>query len=338
MIDNQTVSTQDLLDCLRDNYGLKIEDLRFLPLGADLNSSVYKARTHDNRLYFIKLKRNYRHDINLAVTRLLHETGIQQIILPVKTLQGQEAQCIDNATVIVYPYIEGKDGFSRELTNDQWFLLGKAFRQIHEIEVPSSLLNQIPRETYSNKWQQMVMSFLIEEELKLNNNEIGLKLMEFVKENKVIIRKLVDRAYELGQKAKEQSTKFVLCHSDIHGGNVLIDEENDFYIVDWDEPIMAPKERDLMFVGGGVANVWNKPHEEMFFYKGYGESEVNQIILAYYRHERIVEDIAIYCQELLLASVSSGDRQVIYKHFMDMFEPQGVVDIAFQTYEGFYGH
>ena len=33
------------------------------------------------------------------------------------------------------------------------------------------------------------------------------------------------------------------------------------YIVDWDEPIMAPKERDLMFIGGGVANVWNKPRK-----------------------------------------------------------------------------
>lgn len=31
---------------------------------------------------------------------------------------------------------------------------------------------------------------------------------------------------------------------------------------------MAPKERNLMFIGGGVANVWNNPREEKFFYKG----------------------------------------------------------------------
>ena len=88
-----------------------------------------------------------------------------------------------------------------------------------------------------------------------------------------------------------------------------------------------------MFIGGGVANVWNNPHEEEFFYKGYGVTEVNMTILAYYRHERIVEDIAIYFQELLLAPVSNADRQVIYKHFMDMFTPNGVVEIAFKTYE-----
>jgi hypothetical protein len=38
-------------------------------------------------------------------------------------------------------------------------------------------------------------------------------------------------------------------------------------------------------IGGGVANVWNKPHEEKYFYKGYRNTEINMAILAYYRHE-----------------------------------------------------
>ncbi len=97
---------------------------------------------------------------------------------------------------------------------------------------------------------------------------------------------------------------------------------------------MAPKERDLMFIGGGVANVWNNPREEEFFYKGYGKTNVNRAILAYYRHERIVEDIVEYCQALLLTSDGGKDRLEMCKQFMDMFEPNGVVDIAFQTDEG----
>ncbi len=122
-----------------------------------------------------------------------------------------------------------------------------------------------------------------------------------------------------------------MCHSDIHGGNVLIANDGDIYIVDWDQPITAPKERDLMFIGGGVANVWNNPHEEEFFYKGYGKTEINREILAYYRHERIVEDIALYSQQLLLTAYGGNDREVMYKQFIDMFEPRGVVDIAFKT-------
>jgi spectinomycin phosphotransferase len=154
-----------------------------------------------------------------------------------------------------------------------------------------------------------------------------------MKKHSIIIHRLVDRAEQLGKQIQNQLPEFVLCHSDIHGGNVLMDGNNIIYMVDWDDPIMAPKERDLMFIGGGVANVWNKPHEEEFFYKGYGKTEINKTILAYYRHERIVEDIAVLGQQLLLTSVSEQHRAESYKHFIAQFEPQGVVDIAFKTDE-----
>lgn len=154
-----------------------------------------------------------------------------------------------------------------------------------------------------------------------------------MKEHRAVIHRLVDRAESLSQKILEQSPEFVLCHSDIHGGNVLIDGNSVIYIVDWDEPIMAPKERDLMFIGGGVANIWNNPREEGLFYKGYGNTTVNRVILDYYRHERIVEDMALVGQALLLTTAGGENRLELYKQFMDMFQPGGVVDIAFKTDE-----
>ena len=67
----------------------------------------------------------------------------------------------------------------------------------------------------------------------------------------------------------------------------------------------------------------------------YGKTEINKTILAYYRHERIVEDIALYSQDLLLTTAGGEDRAEMYKHVEAMFEPKGVVDIAFKTDEGF---
>lgn len=68
-----------------------------------------------------------------------------------------------------------------------------------------------------------------------------------MKENILSIRRLVDRAEQLGQKLQEQSHKLVLCHSDIHGGNVLLAGNDNIYIVDWDDPIMAPYENMTHF-------------------------------------------------------------------------------------------
>lgn len=267
----------------------------------------------------------------------MHRNGIQHIIPPIKTIHGRSILPIDDFCLIIYPFIEGVNGFSHKLTDKQWITLGKALRQVHDFDVPSSLLKHIRQETYSPKWRQTVRSLYanIQNE-SASNDIIALKFLNFMKEHRLIIHRLVDRAEQLYYTIKEQPAKLVLCHSDIHGGNVLIKGSDTIYIVDWDEPIMAPKERDLMFIGGGIANVWNDPQEEVSFYKGYGNTDVNISLLAYYRHERIVEDIAEYWQALLLANFDNihNNRSEMYKQFISMFDPQGVVDIAFKTDKG----
>ena len=333
----QPLLNQRIIDCLNTDYGIKVTRLTFLPIGADMNASVYKAEAHNQSSYFIKLKRGHHHDISATIIALLHDTGIQQIIPPIKTNDGQPIQHIDDFTLIVSPFIEGQDGFSRDLTDCQWVTLGKVMRQIHEIDVPPSIQLMIRREDYSPKWREAVRSLYDHIESESSNDEVSSKLMTFMKNNAAVIHRLVDRAEQLSKHIQDQLPDFVLCHSDIHGGNVLMDGNDIIYMVDWDDPIMAPKERDLMFIGGGIANVWNKPHEEKFYYKGYGKTEINMANLAYYRHERIVVDIAEYGQQLLLTSVGDQDRVELYKHFIAQFEPQGVVEIAFKTDENLIG-
>lgn len=330
----QTLSDQRIISCLNVDYGIEVTTLVFLPVGADMNASVYRAQAVDLTSYFVKLKHNHHHDISVEIAELLHDAGIQQIIPPIRTIHDRSTQRIEDFTLIVYPFIEGKDGFSRDLTDNQWIHLGKALRQIHEMDVPLSIQNEIRWEAYSPKWRELVRSLYIHIEAEPSGDNIALKLLKFMKENILEIRRLVDRAEQLGQKLRDQSPEFVLCHSDIHGGNVLLNGNDIIYIVDWDDPIMAPKEHDLMFIGGGVANVWNKPYEGKLFYKGYGKTEVNSTILTYYRHERIVEDIALYGQKLLLTTEGGKERREMYRQFIAMFEPQGVVDIAFKTDEG----
>ena len=320
-------SDQCIIDCLKTYYGIEVVKLTFLPLGADMNAAVYKVETkrHD---YFVKLKHGRSHDTSVAIMELLQHAKVQQIIVPIKTIHDQATQPINDFTLIVYPFIEGQDGFNRSLTDEQWLILGKTLRQIHEINVPAAIQHYIRRETYSPKWREAVRSIYPHLETK-PTGEVAVKLWTFMKEHLEAIQKLVDCAEQLAKKLHNEPIKPILCHSDLHGGNILIDKANNPYIVDWDEPIMAPKERDLMFIGGGVGNVWNKPHEEELFYKGYGETEVNRTILAYYRHVRIVEDIALYSQDILFTTVKDEDKFEMHKHFIDMFEPNGVVDIAF---------
>ncbi len=320
-----------ILNCLSTYYLIEATALAQLPLGADVNASIYKAQASDQKTYFVKLKQGHFHDANIAILELLQMAGIQQLIPPIKTIEGKQIQQVGDFTLIVYPFVEGQDGFSCSLTDEQWVALGRVLRQVHEVDVPAPLKTQIRREDFSPKWRDIVRSLYAHIEAISTDDEIALNLWKFFQKNESMIQQLVDRSEELSQKACSHPLKFVLCHSDIHGGNVLVNGNEALYIVDWDDPILAPKERDLMFIGGGVGNVWNKPHEERLFYQGYGQVDVDWTLLAYYRYERIVEDIAVYGRELLLKPTEGKNRLEMYKQFMNMFKPQGVVDIAFAT-------
>lgn len=331
MIEKPTLPSQHIIDCLNTDYGIVVATFTLLPLGADIHASVYKAETHEGSSYFVKLKRGHHDDISVTILALLEASGIQRIILPIKSIYGKPTQHIGDFTLIVYPFVEGRNGLCHHLTDDQWVALGKVMRQVHEFNVPPPIADRIRKESYSPKWREAVRSLDAHIDGDQISDEVALKLQAFIKEHRAAIHRLVDRAESLSQKIQEQSPEFVLCHSDIHGGNVLIDKNGAIYIVDWDEPIMAPKERDLMFIGGGVANVWNDPREEEFFYRGYGKTQINKVILAYYRHERIVEDIAVLGQALLLTPTGVEDRLELYKQFTDMFKSSGVVEVAFKT-------
>jgi spectinomycin phosphotransferase len=333
MLEKQPVSEQRIIDCLITDYCIDVSTLTFLPLGADMHASVYKAQGHDQSSYFVKLKRSHHPDISPLIIGLLQDAGIKQIIPIFKTIENHPTQRIGDFTLTVSPFIEGQDGFSRDLTGDQWVTFGKILRQVHEIEVPPLIQAMLRRESYSPQWRDAVRSLYAHIESEPASDEVAVQLVAFMKQHAASIHRLVERAGQLAQKLQKESPEFVLCHSDIHGGNLMMDVNDAIYIVDWDGPIMAPKERDLMFIGGGVANVWNQPHEEDLFYKGYGKTEVNREILAYYRHERIVQDIAEYGNQLLLTTAGGQDRLQSYKHFVAQFEPQGVVEIAFKTDE-----
>ncbi|MBX7066854.1 MAG: aminoglycoside phosphotransferase family protein [Parachlamydiales bacterium] len=323
-----TEITQIIINCLKTCYLIEAALLHLLPLGADMNASVYKVESSNRTSYFVKVRKGHPDDAALTILELLQSAGIQEIIFPIKTIEGSLTQRFGDYTFIVYPFIEGQDGFVRSLNERQWIQFGKILKQIHEIKVPQPLQKRIRREDFSPKWRDAVRSIYVQIENIQIKDETAKKIKKLLTEHKATIEQLVNRAEELSQKIQKKPLQFVLCHSDIHGGNILLSDNDAFHIVDWDDPIMAPKERDLMFIGGGVGNVWNEPHEEKLFYEGYGNGVVDKTILAYYRLERIVEDIAIYAQELLLNRENNIDREQMYKHFVDMFKPRGVIDIS----------
>lgn len=112
------------------------------------------------------------------------------------------------------------------------------------------------------------------------------------------ITRLCETVDELA--AKATAGPHVICHADIHPGNLIADGDGPLHVVDWDAPIMAPRERDLVFVlGQGFGEHPVNPRQEALLRQGYGPLQINEELLTFYRQERSLDDIAEFLSRIL---------------------------------------
>lgn len=326
MLEKPDVRDQSIIVALEDQYDLRIAKLFFLPIGADMNAAAYRVVGHDNMAYFLKLRRILDETV-IRVPLFLRSQGIQEIIAPIENNSKRGFADVGEYKMILYPFIEGKNGFETDLSDYQKRRLGSALKAIHSIDVPSDLKDIIPRETFSPRYREGMKAFLKQVDSQAFEG-VADKLASFIRSKRNEIDDLIECSQELAYKLQARPLELVLCHTDIHGGNILVSDDDEIYIVDWDAPIFAPKERDLMFIGGGIDALWKTKQDEALFYDGYGKTVVDLTALAYYRHERIIVDLVEICNQLLLSDRGGTDREQAYRWFIANFAPGQTLDIA----------
>lgn len=332
MLEPPPLQNERIIECLTQAYRLDITQIIFLPLGADPNTAVYRTVAQDSTTFFVKLRSGPFDEIAVLLPALLSDQGVTQIIQPVATSTGQLWAQLTPFTVIVYPFVTGDNGYSVRLSAEQWHDFGRAFKQIHTTILPPTLYQHLPREEYAPQWREIVKQFLLRIDNDTYEDPVSAQLAGFLQEKRTIILDLVERAERHAQTLQIQDLEYVICHSDIHAGNLLIDANQQLYIVDWDNPILAPKERDLMFIGGGQGfRGYSLQEEQQLFYSGYGPTQINLPALAYYRYERIIQDIAAFCEQILLSNDGDEDRQQALHYLMSNFQPDSTIEIAYAS-------
>ena len=56
VLEKPDLQDENIIACLQDEYGLLVVQIAFLPLGADLNTAVYRVVADDETSYFLKLR------------------------------------------------------------------------------------------------------------------------------------------------------------------------------------------------------------------------------------------------------------------------------------------
>jgi spectinomycin phosphotransferase len=326
------LSDATLLAAVREQYGLPVTELTFLPLGHDPAAWVYRAVTADATALFLKVRLRVENQPALLVPFALHEQGIEQVVAPLATASGTLHGTAAGYAFIVYPFVAGRAGLDGGMTAEQWQAYGAIMRQIHRADITPALAVMMRRETFVPEWAAMLrrVDALVDEPAP---DEITDEMALFWREQRPVIRTVLARAEQLGRRLAAANLPLVLCHADAHVNNVLLDTAGTPWLIDWDETMLAPKERDLMFVrGGGISRTWAGAANEEAFFAGYGQTDENPLALAYYRYVWAVGDIASYGEQVCLRSdFGAVTRRSGLESLRSQFAPGSIVEIALES-------
>ena len=323
------IPNSHIIDVVQRHYAIVADYLSFLALGLDATAGVYRLHTTTNIDYFVKVRQGSLNEAGLSLPRYLYEQGVPHIIAPIPTTTGDLWADADDFAVVLYPFVEGQSGYNAGLNDDQWRAFGATLKHIHSIHLPPDLSQSLRSESYSSPTYKVIRD--IQERVAAGSfsGEVENAMAAEWRVRADEIAAVVARAETLADEISRAGLPFVLCHADVHTGNILVGNDSRIWIVDWDEVRRAPKERDLMFVIGGLGADWTNAQAETMFFEGYGLPDINPRALAYYRYAWAVEDIGSFGAAVFLRpDLSEADKRAAIAYFVALFAPGNIVALA----------
>jgi spectinomycin phosphotransferase len=328
MLEDPGLDREELAAALRDGFGIAAGDFRFVP-GYDQRAAAYEVVAADGR-WFVKVRFGAFADAPLEVPRALLDAGVADVLAPVRARDGGLFHPVaGRRALVVYPFVAGRNAVETGLSHAQWRQFGHALRAVHDSDLPERLAARLPTETFS-----LDCAGAAREALTLANRPpvesvAGSRLVAGLGERSDRIVAMIERAEGLAAELRQRRLDRVLCHADIHAANLLVADDGRVHLVDWDGPMLAPRERDLLFVIGSRIARDVLPNEEAWFFEGYGEHPVDREAIVYYRYERILEDIgAIGDSVFRHPDFSEESRAAEVRIFEGFFAPGGMLETA----------
>ena len=329
MIEKPDIRDEKIITALNENYSFPISRIEFLPIGNDATAFSYRVEARDGNWYFLKLKTNLSNLAALFVPRFLKDQDIEQVVAPIPTRTQKLFVEIDRFAFILYPFISGNEAMKVGLSDEQWTEFGSVLKEIHFTRLPSDVSRFVRQEDFIPKWSRPALEMQKQVDAGHFTDPYQKELAGFWKEKKETIQAVIDRAERIGRNLQQADLEFVLCHADIHTANILVTPDQALFIVDWDDTLFAPKERDLMHV---LEENSVHTREEQMFFAGYGNVEINQLALAYYRYEWCVQEIGDFGNRVFLTKdIGESTKQESVGGFIELFSQGDVIEKALST-------
>ncbi len=327
-----SIAEEQLRACFLEQYDLIPVTLEFLPLGLDSYAGVYRVVSEQGTAYLLKVTSRSLYEPGCLVPRYLNEQGITSVVAPIPIRSGALWTHLAEGTVTVYPFLDGETSWTG-MTDEQWKEVGTIFQQIHQVMLPSFGFESLRKETFDpTEYARWIRTFETQHARSRGGASASERaLRSSWMAHQSTIHTAVTSLETLGGVLQRRTLPYVVCHADLHPANLLRDHVGHVFVIDWDEVMLAPKERDFIFVKASSADSEALPGTPAFF-QGYGQTEIDWIALTYYRYERVVQELIACAQEVFFRDdLGEGAKADAVQLFQAILAEGGEIDAASQA-------
>ena len=297
------IDTSLLKRVIQEKFGISVIGLTLVRKWETVRACIVESSTHTN--FFLKI---YLDDsIPESAFRFAHdlysEAGITSITHPVATSNGQMRIQVGGFHIALFDLISGTTSEQRKLTERQLERLGELLGRIHQSR---TIIGEYSvREHFEIPFKDRLAAIFNDiSKISGNSTKYKTQLKSLLEPHKQKFLQELETLDELQRKVRRKNLEFVNCHGEPSPGNVLTSNSGEVYLLDWDDPIFAPKEKDLLFFKDNIEPVR----------KGYSlfskDNNIDQDVMDFYGHLWNLGEIADYGSKILFENHSDAQNQI----------------------------
>jgi spectinomycin phosphotransferase len=295
-----------LIACAAAEYGVALRRLTYIPHGEA--SYSYVAESDDGARYILKVLDATRLARGTAkrmtfVLPLLHELRSKALLTnvpqPLFTAVGAPLTFCGEYRLVLLGYVEGENPDRATLHRpDVWARLARDIARLHA--TTGALESPCPEvETFEIPFEAALLEGMaalarVTTEDRPGHQALASLLLDQADTLMALLARLKELADLSRACTQDLAPSNVLCHTDIHRWNLLIDADDVLTIIDWEGAKLAPAEHDLFAFNGD-----DFPAFLDAYLRAGGVRDLHAETFGFYFYRRNLEDLTDYIVRIL---------------------------------------
>lgn len=291
-------NVEEIKDVLVSSYGLLSPGLSVAPRGFVAETYIVESI---GKRFFAKIVPISRYSENLVSSlpalRELQTLGIRNISCPIPTTNGQLTVESEKKVLVLFKFISGEWTMDFNL-NQYADLIGSIHAKTTKVQ------SALKREDFAVPFVQDLKRHVVEVLSTAVDNAADDEVRNIIAQLRADCFEYIAKIEDLTKRLSGCNPTLVLTHGD-GPGNVIQDKDGQLYVIDWDDLLLAPAERDTWFhIGTDAERTFLGTYCRLN--PGY---TVNKDVYAFYLYRRYLDDLEGFLSKILERDASEEQKR-----------------------------